>query len=338
MNEVLRIVDPGACSTVQDLGRRGQAHLGVPVSGAMDEYAHSIANWLVGNTACQATLEMTISGAAMEVLVPCSIALTGADMGLTINGVAKAQWHSHQVQTGDSIRIGTARTGCRGYLALAGGVASPMVLGSRSTYLGGRFGGHAGRMLKAGDILSCNGVEQAEVQTTRRLPWSPAYADSITLRAIAGPQDNWFSQDSGHFFQSRYTLSPQSDRMGCRLEGSGIKKDADAPENLLSIPIAAGNVQIPPDGQPIVLFREQTIGGYPCIATVLSCDLWRLAQARPGASVCFQRVSLETGQHLARKWQDVLATARCLLATQTRPTRPSKPTAYNAPTSRECSQ
>ena len=155
-------------------------------------------------------------------------------------------------------------------------------------------------------MLACGRPAAAEY-TKRRLPWSPRYADRITVRAISGPQDDWFSQQNQLFFASTYSLSPKSNRMGCRLQGPVITKDADAPESLLSIPIAPGNVQIPADGQPIVLMREQTIGGYPCIATVLSCDLWRLAQAQPGATIRFIEVSLEEGQKISRDWYRFLA-------------------------------
>ena len=316
MNAVLRVLKPGGCSTIQDLGRPGQAHLGMPRSGAMDDYSHRIANWLCGNAATCATLEMTMVGAHFEVLAPCRIAITGADMDLRINGTAAAQWQSHLLRAHDQLSLGIAASGCRSYLALAGGIASQPVKASRSTYRGGRLGGHAGRMLREGDVLCNDAADPGRLNAKRRLPWSPVYGNSITLRAIAGPQDTWFCRQTSLFFQTRFTLSSQSNRMGCRLQGQVIKKDTAAPENLLSIPVTAGNIQIPPDGQPIVLFREQTIGGYPCIATVLSCDLWRLAQAQPGAGVCFKQVSLEKGQAIARQWQGFLDAAQTLLKQQ----------------------
>ncbi|NLZ18204.1 MAG: biotin-dependent carboxyltransferase family protein [Desulfobulbaceae bacterium] len=306
MSAALRIINPGACTTVQDLGRPGQAHLGVPVSGALDDYAHRVANWLVGNPPSCATLEMTMVGAEIEVLIPCQIALAGADMDLVINGQPMLQWQSYVVNKSDRIRLGLAKNGCRTYLAVSGGIDCPQVLASRSTCLSGRLGGYEGRMLKAGDILAC-GRPAATEYTKRRLPWSPRYTETIVVRAISGPQDDWFTQHNQLFFASIYSLSPQSNRMGCRLQGPAIIRDTNAPENLLSIPIAAGNVQIPADGQPIVLFREQTIGGYPCIATVLSCDLWRLAQAQPGATVHFTEVSLEGGQKISSDWHRFFA-------------------------------
>ncbi len=316
MTAMLRIIHPGACTTVQDLGRRHQAHLGVPLSGAMDDYAHAIANWLVGNSASAATLEMTLFGADIEFLAPGEIALSGADMGCTINGRPMAQWQSHSVQKGDRLSMGMAKSGCRSYLAVQGGIACPQVLQSRSTYLSGGLGGHQGRMLQTGDVLPC-GKTPGSGPASRRLPWSPRYpepgTDIITVRAISGPQDDWFRQHSELFFASAFLLSPKSNRMGCRLQGPVIAKDSDAPESLLSIPIAPGNVQIPADGQPIVLLREQTIGGYPCIATVLSCDLWRLAQAQPGASIRFAQIDLDQGQAIAQEWHTFLEDTRILL-------------------------
>lgn len=318
MNAVFRVLTPGGCTTIQDLGRPGQAHLGVPVSGAMDDYSHRIANWLCGNTASCATLEMTMAGAHLEALAPCTIALTGASMDFRINGKPALQWQSHQVQAHEQISLGMAANGCRSYLAITGGFASRPVLASRSTYLGGRLGGYEGRMLREGDILASDVNEHEKSPVKRWLPWSPVYADTITLRVIAGPQDDWFCQQDALLYGSAFTVSSQSNRMGCRLLGPVIKKNIDAPENLLSIPVTAGNIQLPPNGQPIVLFREQTIGGYPIIATVLSCDLWRLAQAPPGAKVRFARLSLEEGQDTARQWQEFLATAHALLQRQGR--------------------
>lgn len=317
MNAVLRVLKAGGLTTIQDLGRPGQAHLGVPKSGAMDDYSHSIANWLCGNPADCATLEMTMVGADFEVLAPCSIAVTGADMDLRINGKAVSQWQNHHLQARDSISLGMAASGCRSYLALAGGFAAKTVLSSRSTYLGGRLGGYEGRMLKKGDVLGSEATGPNNLKQKRyRLPWSSRYDSSIVLRAILGPQDDWFSQDITRFFQTSFTLSSQSNRMGCRLQGRAIKKNNDSPENLLSIPVTAGNIQIPPNGQPIVLFREQTIGGYPVIATVLSCDLWRLAQTQPGAEVSFQQVSLAEGQHIASNRQAFMNEAQTLLRKQ----------------------
>ena len=312
MSAALRILAPGAGPTIQDLGRRRAVHLGVPPSGAVDDYAHRVANWLVGNGAGCATLEMPLLGPRIEILAPADIAVTGAAMGLRRNGVAQPQWTSLRVQPGDVLELGAADNGCRAYLAVTGGIDVPEVLGSRSTYLGGGLGGFEGRVLASGDLLPCG--EGPLLAAPRRLPWTPLYPETIVLRAIPGPHDHWFERSRDRFFAATFTLSPRSDRMGCRLSGPLVARDPEAPASLVSEPVVPGTVQIPADGQPILLLREQTIGGYTVIATVISADLWRIGQAKPGDAVRFVRVALAEGQRLARKWQEFLAATERLLA------------------------
>jgi len=314
MNPALRILSPGLGLTVQDLGRFGARHLGVPPSGALDDYAHRVANWLVGNGAACATLEMTVSGPRIECLAEADIAVTGADMGLRLNGSARRQWASLRVQPGDVLHLGLAENGCRGYLALAGGIAVPEVMGSRSTCLGGGLGGLEGRVLAAGDLLPAGAGQLLDAP--RCLPWTPIYRQDHLLRAIAGPHDFLFSFSGGldRFFGATFTVSPRSDRMGLRLDGPVVERDADAPTGIVSDPVVPGNVQIPGDGQPILLLREQTIGGYACIATVLSADLWRVGQIKPGDRVRFVRVSLDEGQRIAGQWRAFLAATERLLS------------------------
>jgi len=308
----LRILSPGLGLTVQDLGRFGARHLGVPPSGAVDDYAHRVANWLVGNEAACATLEMTMGRARIEWLSEADIAVTGAAMGLRLNGMGRRQWISLRVRPGDVLELGVAENGCRGYLALTGGIGVPEVMGSRSTCLGGKLGGLGGRFLAAGDLLP--GGCQPLLPEPRRLPWTPVYPEHHLLRAIAGPHDHLFQSWIDRFFAATFTISPQSDRMGCRLSGPAVERDAAAPAGIVSEPVVPGNVQIPADGQPILLLREQTLGGYTSIATVLSADLWRIGQARPGDTVRFVRVSLDTGQRLAGQWRDFLGQTERLLA------------------------
>ena len=302
MTRALRIINPGASSTVQDWGRIGQAHLGVPASGAMDLYAHNVANWLVGNRAKLATLEMTMLGAEVEVLSETNIAVTGADMQLTINGKTARQWMSHRLLPGDRIKLGFAVNGCRSYLALTGGIDVPLILGSRSTCLGAKFGGYQGRTLQVDDIRASGQANTKGLHGSRMLPWIPRYSNTLVLLALAGPHDDWFSEYGQAFFSTTYTVSSQSNRMGCRLQGEAVKKDNKAPKDMLSVPMAPGNIQIPPSGQPIVLFREQTSGGYPCIATVLTSELWRLAQLQPGGTIRFEQALLDKAHQLHDDW------------------------------------
>lgn len=314
MTSALRILSPGPCTTVQDLGRHGAYHMGVPVSGMLDDYAGQIANWLVANPADSATLEMSLIGAELEILCPADIAITGADMQPLLNGLPCRQWASIRVQPGDILHLGMADSGCRTYLAIGGGIQVSPVMGSRSTYLGGSLGGFQGRMLKAGDI-----VERGPgplLRSPKSLPWFPLYPEHLHLRAIPGPHDGYFHDFLPTFFTSSFTVTSQANRMGYRLEGPEIKRDATAPESILSEPIVPGNVQIPAGGQPIILLKEQTIGGYTNIATVVSTDLWRLAQAKPGDRVSFVRVSLENAHALYREWMAFLLAARTNLAEQ----------------------
>ncbi|MDK9708945.1 MAG: biotin-dependent carboxyltransferase family protein [Desulforhopalus sp.] len=312
MTTALRILTPGLCTTVQDLGRFHAYHMGVPASGELDDYAGQVANWLVGNPATAATLEMSMIGASMEILAASDIAITGAAMNPQLNGRPCRQWTSFFVKPGDILELGAADNGCRAYLAITGGIDVPLVLGSRATYLGGRLGGFQGRMLAAGDVLARGAGPLQKAPKT--LPWFPLYPETIFLRAIAGPHDGYFCNQLARFFSTPFTVSSQCNRMGVRLAGDAIERDADAPESILSEPIAPGNVQIPAGGQPIVLLKEQTIGGYTNIATVVSSDIWRMGQAKPGDQVRFVRIDLHEAHALYRDWQAFLAGIESLLA------------------------
>lgn len=311
MTDALHILSPGLCTTVQDLGRFHTYHMGVPVSGTLDDYAGRIANWLVGNPATCATLEMSMTGARMEFLSPVDIAITGAAMGPQVNGQPCRQWTSLRVQPGDILDLGAADNGCRAYLAISGGVAVPQVLGSRSTYLGGLLGGFKGRMLAAGDILQ-RGTGPL-LRSPKSLPWFPLYPEDIFLRAIAGPHDGFFSSHFERFFSTPFTVTAQCNRMGVRLAGPSIDRDAGAPESILSEPIIPGNVQIPAGGQPIILLKEQTIGGYTNLATVISIDIWRIGQAKPGDRVHFVQISLEEAHRFFREWASFLEATQAIL-------------------------
>ena len=312
MINALRILSPGPYTSIQDLGRYGAASLGVPISGVIDDYAGQIANWLVGNGAGAAVLEMTLVGASLEFLAPADIAITGAAMQPTLNGQPCRQWTSIRVQGGDILTLGTAANGCRAYLAISGGIVVPVVLGSRATYVGGRLGGLAGRLLAAGDVLQRGDTPLRN--DNRTLPWFPLYPETILLRTIAGPHDDHFRKNLGRFFSTTFTLTAQSDRMGVRLAGTPIERDESADASILSEPIIPGNVQIPADGRPIILLKEQTIGGYTAIATVISIDIWRIGQAKPGDSVRFVEISLEEAHRLYRQWSRFLKEIQNLLA------------------------
>jgi biotin-dependent carboxylase-like uncharacterized protein len=267
----------------------------------LDKDAGRIANLLAGNTGNQAVLEITFIGPALEVLCDTDIAVTGADMELTINGISANNWRSHRVKKGDLLVFNQAITGCRSYLAVTGGIHVPEVMGSRSCYIGAQLGGIEGRALIKDDRIKRFDVPAMD--ETRQLPeaFVPDYGHGIALRAVAGPQDDYFDDGLALFFGSCFTVSHQANRMGYRLTGPVINQRPYTPSSIISEPSLPGGVQVPPDGQPIVLLAEQTVGGYTKIATVISTDLPRLAQAVPGDKIRFMPITLEEAHRAYRE-------------------------------------
>lgn len=308
--ELFIVRNPGSLTTVQDLGRPAYLDRGVPFSGTLDSFACRIANLLVGNPEEAAVLEITVMGPALEALAPADIALTGADMGMTINGGPVSGWRTHKVNPGDLIRIPRALRGCRGYLAVTGGIDVPPVMGSRATFVRAKIGGVAGRGLIKGDILNRGAGDL--LSRPRKLPdeWIPSYPQEIVLRAIPGPQDEFFREGIGDFFRTSFQVTPQIDRMGCRLRGPAVRHDPGSPESIVTEPTMPGNVQVPADGQPIILLVEQTSGGYAKIATVITVDLPSVAQTMPGNTIRFEQVTLEMARGLYRERQKKLQKIR----------------------------
>lgn len=286
----IEVVKPGLLTTVQDLGRPGYRGVGVSLGGAADPFALRIANLLVGNPEDAAALEITLAGPELEFSVDAVVAIGGAAFA------GLPSWRPIAVRAGERLRFGTAEQGCRGYLAVAGGIDVPVVLGGRGTSLRAGFGGLEGRALRAGDRL---GIGPAAERPFRGLALSPSllpsYGPAPTLRVLRGSEAAEFGEALG---ETAFTVLPQSDRMGVRLGGKALKRGADV--DLPSTAVAPGTVQVPPDGQPIVLLADaQTIGGYPQAAHVIGCDLPLAAQLRPGDSVRFEEVSLADAHALA---------------------------------------
>jgi len=306
----LVVVDPGLLTTVQDLGRPGYQRLGIPPSGPLDRPAFVLANRLVGNPDGAAGLELTLRGPRLEARRACLVAVTGADMGLTINGQAAPGWTAVRLRPGDVVAFRMVTAGCRAYLAVAGGLDLPPVLGSRSTYLRGRLGGLDGRPLQKGDALPVGappaGLDRPAgrvVPEARR----PGYPAEVECRVILGPQDDRFTPDGiAVFLGGPYEVAPQADRMGYRLKGPAIGHARG--HDILSDGIPLGGIQVPGEGQPIVLLVDrQTTGGYTKIATVISTDIARIGQTRPGHRVRFRRVTLAEAHAAlreARAWLD----------------------------------
>ena len=216
------VLTPGSFTTVQDKGRFGYQHMGIPVSGVLDSFACRVANLLVGNPEGRAVLESTIVGPQIAVLREADIALTGAEMGATLNYKPIENWKTILWLPGDMLTFQQVKSGCRGYLAVSGGIHVPDVMGSMSTYFGGKIGGYGGRPLKKGDILKRgNG---SLLDAPRHLPekWIPRYPDQLTLRAVAGPQDDHFDEGLETLFQSEFLVTSKADRMGYRLQGPPI--------------------------------------------------------------------------------------------------------------------
>jgi len=308
--DVFEVIQPGFLTTVQDRGRHGYQQYGVPVSGAMDSYALTTANLLVGNGEGAACLEMTVLGPGLRVVGETVVAVTGADLSPTLNSSPLAMWEAVKVCSGDTISFGHPRKGCRGYLAVAGGIDVPEVMGSRSTYILSRLGGLEGRQLRSGDRLRSGRVRAG--MPLKKLPpqYIPEYQARNELRVVLGPQDDYFTEKGIHtFLHSEYMISVQADRMGYRLEGPPVEHKAGA--DIVSDGIPAGAVQVPGDGLPIVLLADrQTTGGYVKIATVSTVDLPKLAQAEMGHRVRFLQVSQEEAYQLLTEYERTIDALR----------------------------
>ena len=306
---VFSVLTPGGYTTIQDQGRFGYQHMGIPITGALDVFAFHSANLLVANPQNAAAMEITVMGPRLEILAEADLAVTGAEIGMTLNDQPIDTWRSFSVKPGDILDIQQVKSGCRAYLAVNGGIDVPEVMGSRSTYVGGSIGGYHGRLLQPGDVIQC-GRDQG-LTGSRQMPAEliPVYPSELTIRAVPGPQDDFFQKGLEVLFQSDFMVSTKADRMGYRLQGSAVKIRKGMPKSIISEPTMPGGIQIPPDEQPIILMVEQTVGGYTKIATVISVDLPKVAQATPGDTIRFEKVSLETAHTLyqaqQKKWQDL---------------------------------
>jgi len=304
MKEVFKVLFPGAFTTIQDLGRYGYQAYGVPVSGCLDLFAHTVANALVGNSNTAATLEMTILGPRLEVLRSCRIAIAGGDLQPVRNGSPLPLWRSLEVSAGDLLFFKGVKTGCRAYLAIDGGFDVPLIMGSRSTYPRGGIGGIDGRPLKAGDLLK-KGTSKTFQEGSLPSDLIPPYPRDITCRVIPGPQSDFFA-NTETFYASPYEVTAKADRMGYRLKGPRLVFKPGGPQSIVSEAVVPGTIQVPADGQPIVLMGEQTVGGYAKIGVLITPDRWRLAQLRPGDKVLFEPIDIETAQQIYRSHQRLL--------------------------------
>ena len=287
----LLIHDAGPLTTVQDLGRTGYLRVGIPASGPMDAEAFLIANRLVGNPDGAAGLECTLIGPRIEFFDPRQVAITGADMPVTLNGSTAPRWETVSVAAGDVLKVGAARSGVRGYIAVSGGVDTPPALGSRATYVRGRLGGLGGRALARGDRLPL-GRSAPSAPGRVRDEQIAEYAGEVLIRVVLGPQDDRFTaRGIATFLDTPYEMTPQSDRMGARLRGPAIEHACG--HDIISDGVPLGGVQVVGDGQPIVLLADrQSTGGYTKIATVCSFDIGRIGQVKPGQQLIFRQIGV----------------------------------------------
>ena len=287
----IRVAKPGLFTTIQDCGRWGYAHLGISPAGAADALSLRIANLLVGNDENSPALEMTLLGATLEFEASAIIAITGASCGCKLGPNAVPSSQAVEISAGSVLQCGSTTNGARSYLAIRGGFDIPLVMGSASTDVRGGFGGVEGRRLKSGDLLRIGEGGKTPVRHLRggALDTVPIYGP---LRVTRGAQYDWFSPEAhAKFLSSIYGVSEQSDRAGLRLNGDAVM----ARENtqLLTDGIPLGAIQVPQDGQPIILFvDQQTTGGYPKIANVIAADMHRIGQLRPRDQVQFAEVSI----------------------------------------------
>jgi len=318
----IAVLKPGMLSTLQDGGRYGFQHLGVPVSGAMDSFSHRIANILADNKTDEATLEITLRGPRLRFERDALIALCGADLSPTIDGAIAPEGKAVRVRAGSVLDFGDSVAGCRAYLAIQGGFDVPVVMGSRSTYVSARIGGLDGRALRRGDVLSPGNAKSAPypgmalaLAASKRSFVAPKWAVNQHIeklgrslqivRILAGRHWDAFPTVARDALTTHeFRIASDSNRIGCRLEGSGLIAgdagvDAGGAGEILSEAVTFGTIQIPPGGKPIVLMADrQTVGGYPKIAEVASVDLHLLAQLKPGDRLRFELVSLAQAQAL----------------------------------------
>jgi biotin-dependent carboxylase-like uncharacterized protein len=308
MNKI-SILNPGPLTLIQDGGRYGYQKFGVPVSGVMDNFSYNISNILVDNKKDEAVLEFVMLGPRIKFDKDCIIAITGGESSPKLNESPISLWEPIKVETGDELSFGIMNKGCRGYIAFSGGIEVPEVMGSKSTYIKGSIGGIEGRALKTGDILQLGDVDLDKFSNIiKKLPkkYIPLYGNSYEIRVTSGPQEDHFTSSGiDDFFNEKFTITNQCDRMGMRLEGKSIEHIQGG--DIISDGIVSGAIQIPGHGKPIIMMTDcQTTGGYAKIANVISSDLSKLAQARPGDQITFTKIDINAAHLILKEYAKTL--------------------------------
>lgn len=295
---VFEVLKPGLQTTVQDLGRIGYQQYGVVVSGAMDTFALKVANLLVGNKQSEAGLEVVLMGPKLRVLKDTVLSICGADLSPKLDGEEVPLWKQIAVKEGQILAFGQPINGTYAYIAVTGGINTPVVMGSRSTYTKAEIGGVEGRALQKGDMVKAEDKNIAPHSARLSPKFIPDYGTGKNIRVILGPDEEAFVKESiDRFLSENYKVTSQSDRMGSRLEGPKLTLNDGA--DIISDAIFPGTIQVPANGQPIVLLADrQVTGGYARIATVSSVDLPYVAQMLPGYQLSFEAVTIEQAQQL----------------------------------------
>ncbi len=306
----LEVLSPGILTTVQDLGRGGYTRWGVAPSGAVDTLAARAANRLVGNPEGSAVLETTLLGLRLRLLRDTRLAVCGADLQANLDGQALPLWKAVSVSSGQILSFTGPRWGLRACIAVAGGIDVPQVLGSRSTNLASGFGGFQGRALRKGDVLAAGEPSPTEIEREFE-PTAAGYdGPPWCLRILWGPQDEFLGEEGRErFLTTAFTVSPDSDRTGIRLEGTAVPVQAGTPDSIISEGIISGAIQLPADGRPLIVLAETASGGYRKPATLIAADLHRLGQIMPGDEVRFAAVTLEEAVALLRRREEAFRAA-----------------------------
>ncbi|MBP0580295.1 biotin-dependent carboxyltransferase [Labrys sp. LIt4] len=321
----VRVLNPGLSTTVQDLGRPGYFHLGIPVGGAMDRLALRAANLLVGNDEADACLEAVFLGPELEFTRDATIAVTGGEMPIKIDGVEQPSWTALRVRAGQTLSFGFLKAGARIYIAIGGGFDVPLALGSRSTYVIGALGGHKGRALAKGDELAIGEAGTAKEgrsvpEALRRRPGAPAQ-----LRVLPGLYWHRIQEQSGRaFFEDQWKVAPEADRMGYRFRGGRplhfVEREppfgaGSDPSNIVDSCYPYGSIQVPSGTEPIILHRDAVSGGgYFMLGTVISADMDLIGQMQPNTPTQFVEVDMATALAARAERAALLTSIRAALA------------------------
>lgn len=310
---VIQVQAPGLLTTVQDLGREGFGPTGVSPSGAADPIALRLGNRLVGNVEGAPGLEMTLLGGTLLFPLGAILALTGSDFGASLDGASVVLGTSIEVAPGQTLRLGPTRSGARCYLCVRGGILVPPFLRSASTHILSGLGGLDGRPLREGDVLRIGSAANPFRKRTLTREISERFSSRKVLRVTPGPQVDWFAESSLYsFYEGTYRVGEQSNRMGLRLEGTPVATRQTG--EMITEGVSLGAVQVPAGGLPIILFvDQQTTGGYPKLANVISADLHRVGQLRPRDEIRFEQVTFETARSLFIEQEQLLASEDSIL-------------------------